>query len=112
MGTAIIAIIISAVGLLVSIIFSILGAVHNNGGDVRVQIDQARKEAATSAKIETALNGIKSDTNNIRTDLKNVNETMVNINMRLVAVEQSTKSAHKRIDMINGKEIQREEQHE
>ncbi len=107
--TATITIFISLTALIVSVVFGIINAAHTSGGDVRQQIEQAKKEAATSAKIETALNGIQSDTREIKSDQKGVQNTINSMNNRLIVVEQSTKSAHHRIDRIEGKEKEQDE---
>ncbi len=99
-----IAIFVSICALGVSVIFGVINALHASGGDVRAQIEQAKTEAANAAKIETALNGIQSDTREIKSDQKGIRETIDTMNNRLTIVEQSTKSAHHRIDRIEGKE--------
>ena len=58
--------------LAVSVIFGILTATRNGNVDVKAEIDEAKKEAASSAKIETALNSIQSDTRDIKADFSTV----------------------------------------
>ena len=50
--------------------------------------------------MESKLDEISSDTKDIKSDLRNVKSDISSINERLIIVEQSTKSAHKRIDSI------------
>ena len=100
---------ISLGALVCSLVFGAITAVHNNGGDIRQQIEQAKLEAARSAKIETALQGIQSDTKEIREDQKVFRNAVADLNQKMLSVEQSVKSAHHRIDEIVHKDGDRKE---
>ena len=103
------AILVALASLIGTVVFGILTAVHNNGGDVRKEIEKARLEAARGAKIETALQNIQSDTKELKEDLKVFRDAIADISNRLLTVEQSTKSAHHRIDEIVYKDGDRKE---
>lgn len=84
--------------LAVSIVFGIIGASRNNNVDVKAEIDEAKREAASNAKIETALNSIQSDTREIKTDQKGIRADITDMGQRLTKVEESLKAAWIRID--------------
>lgn len=93
---------VALAALVVSIVFGIITATRNGSVDVKAEIEEAKKEAASSAKIETALNSIQSDTREIKSEQKGVRSDMNEISRRLTKVEESLKSAWVRIDEIRG----------
>lgn len=93
---------VALAALVVSIVFGIITATRNGSVDVKAEIEEAKKEAASSAKIETALNSIQSDTREIKSEQKGVRADMNEISRRLTKVEESLKSAWVRIDEIRG----------
>ena len=93
---------VALAALVVSIVFGIITATRNGSVDVKAEIEEAKKEAASSAKIETALNSIQSDTREIKSEQKGVRSDMNEISRRLTKVEESLKSAWMRIDEIRG----------
>lgn len=94
-------VIISLLSLAGMIVFGVLTAAHNNSGDVRQQIEEAKKEAAANAKIELSLDSIKADTGEIRSEQRTMRMDINDYGKRLVIVEQSAKSAHHRIDRLD-----------
>lgn len=101
MDTAIISVIVSVAALIVSVIFGTLNANRQHNGMVQQQIDDARNKAASDARIETSLAQIKTDTSEIRSEQKGIRNDMNDFSKRLVIVEESTKSAHHRIDRVD-----------
>lgn len=95
------ALVVSILSFIGMIVFGVITAVHNGNGDVRQQLEQAKTDAAKSARIETTLGSIKNDTGEIRTEQRSIRSEMNDYGRRLVIVEQSTKSAHHRIDRID-----------
>ena len=90
---------VALAALLVSVVFGIIGATRNSSVDVKSEIEEAKKEAASSAKIETALNSIMNDTReSLMSDVNDLKE-------RVTKQEESLKSAWIRIDEIRGKNI-------
>lgn len=106
------AILVALASLIGTVVFGILSAVHDNGGDVRQQIEQAKAEAARGAKIETALMSIQSDTKEIKEEQKAFRAEVEEIGRRVAAVEQSVKSAHHRIDEIAHKDRREEKEND
>lgn len=93
---------VALAALVASIVFGIITATRNGSVDVKAEIEEAKKEAASNAKIETALNSIQSDTRDIKADQKGVRDNLNTMNQRLIKVEESLKSAWMRIDEIKG----------
>ncbi len=87
-------------GIAITLIFSILTQSRASKNSVKDEIEKAKAEASKSARIESKLDEISSDTKDIKADLRNVKTDISDINKRLVIVEQSTKSAHHRIDAM------------
>lgn len=93
-------ILISAVATAFAIYF---GLRSNRREDVKTIEERATKNAEIIYKLDAisgTMNGIKDD---VSTTRKKVEE----MDRRLVIVEQSSKSAHHRIDRIEGKEEER-----
>lgn len=95
---------VAIAALLVSVVFGIIGATRNSNVDVKSEIEEAKKEAASSAKIETALNSIMSDTREIKSDQKSLMSDVNELKERVTKQEESLKSAWVRIDEIRRKE--------
>lgn len=88
---------ISIISLSASIYF---GFKNNRRGD-RSEIEAKAMETAT---INVKLDNIGSDVKDIKYDISAVKTDVQNLTERMVVVEQSTKSAHHRIDGMEEKE--------
>ena len=97
-------VLVAIAALLVSVVFGVIGATRNSNVDVKSEIEEAKKEAASSAKIETALNSIMSDTREIKSDQKSLMSDVNELKERVTKQEESLKSAWVRIDEIRRKE--------
>ena len=93
-------VLLSLVSVTVAIIMCIINATNlrrNRTHDDR----QATTELTTLlVKIENINNGI----NEIKSDMRNMNTDLQKLRDRMIIVEQSSKSAHHRIDKLEGKE--------
>lgn len=86
---------------IVSVAFAIyFGLKSNRRSDVKDIEDRATRNAEINFKLDT----ISSNVNDIKYDISVTRKKVDEIDKRLVIVEQSTKSAHHRIDRIEGKE--------
>lgn len=65
-------------------------------------------EATSMATVIAKLENIGNCVNEIKADMRNVKDDVQRMRERLVAVEQSTKSAHHRIDNLIGKEEEKQ----
>lgn len=84
----------------IALVCTIIGAIisyatfqRNRGHDIRAD---TREEADTKAKLDYISRGV----DDIKLDNKQRDREMLKMNERLIRVEESVKSAHKRIDGI------------
>ena len=96
-----ITVLISAVSVAFAIFF---GLKSNRRNDVK----EIEEKAMRDATIITKLDSISVDVKGIKDDMSNINKKVDEIDKRVVIVEQSTKSAHKRLDGIIGKREDRD----
>ncbi|KMK77631.1 hypothetical protein [Alkalihalobacillus pseudalcaliphilus] len=89
-------------GVLIGIVVGVGGLIVGCLGYFFNRNKQLREEVQASAKIETTLTHISKGVDDIRVDQKASEKHMAMVNERLTRVEESTKSAHRRIDQIKG----------
>lgn len=92
-----ITIIISAI----SVSFAIYMGLRNNR---KADDKDIADKVARDTKINCKLDEISNDVKDIKFDISATKNKVEDIDKRLVVVEQSVKSAHHRIDRIEGKE--------
>ena len=92
-----ITIIISAVSVSAAIYFGLKSSRRNDVKDIE-------EKATRDAVINVKLDDISSDVKDIKFDISATNKKVEEIDKRVVVVEQSAKSAHHRIDRLEGKE--------
>ncbi|MBO7734716.1 MAG: hypothetical protein J6S67_19305 [Methanobrevibacter sp.] len=95
--TTYITIIISAVSVSAAIYFGLKSSRRNDVKDIE-------EKATRDAVINVKLDDISSDVKDIKFDISATNKKVEEIDKRVVVVEQSAKSAHHRIDRLEGKE--------
>lgn len=92
MDTAIIAVIISAIGLIVTLIFNVM-SVNRNG-------KQDTEEKATSiAVLNSDMGYVKSGIDDIKLKQGTTDNILRDLTSKVTKAEDSAKSAHHRIDM-------------
>ena len=93
---------ISALSLIVSMIVGFSAIRSRNTIDTR---EEASQLTTLIVKLESISEGI----NEIKSDLRNIKNEIQDLRDRLIIVEQSTKSAHTRLDGIigNRQEVQK-----
>lgn len=90
-------ILISGLSLLVAIVVAI--------ANLRKDHEQSdRREASETTTLIVKLENINNGVNEIKSDMRNMRDDIQDLRDRLIIVEQSTKSAHHRIDTFEGKE--------
>lgn len=62
-----------------------------------------RKEASEMTTLIVKLENINNGVNEIKSDMRNMRNDIQDLRDRLIIVEQSTKSAHHRLDGLEGK---------
>lgn len=88
---------ISALSLVVSVIVGFSAIRSRNSTDTKQEASQLTTLIVKLENIADGVNEIKADMRNIKDDVKELRE-------RVIVVEQSTKSAHRRIDDCLGEE--------
>lgn len=93
MEPAWITLVISALGFLASVYYS-------NRNAKKTDMVEAVQRAEDNARIATKLDNIASDVRETAKSVDRIREDMAEHGSRITAVEQSTKSAHRRIDEL------------
>ncbi len=88
-------IIISFMSLLVAVVVGITNIRRNNATDDRQEASETTTLIVKLENINDGVNEIKSDMRNLRNDVQDLRD-------RLIMVEQSTKSAHRRLNTLEG----------
>ena len=92
------------VTILVSVI-SVASAIYFGlKSNRRNDIKDIQEKAERDTRINIKLDDISGDVKDVKYDISSVKKKVDDIDRRLIIVEQSTKSAHHRIDRIEGKE--------
>lgn len=91
-------ILISALSLLVAIIVAITSIRSRNAS-------ADKQEASQITTLIVKLENIADGVNEIKSDMRNVKNDVQDLRDRLIIVEQSTKSAHHRLDGLEGKRV-------
>lgn len=89
-----------SIGLVVTIVniaIAITTFLKNNKKETK---QETKEEVASITKIDTKLDVISKNVDEIRLDNKEISRSLNTLAERVTAVEQSTKSAHHRIDLL------------
>lgn len=84
----------------IGIICTVLGAIIGYLGYKRNYSSDLKKDSRKQSVIETKLDYIGKGVDDIRLDIKATDRRVDKLNERVIKVEESAKSAHKRIDDI------------
>lgn len=96
----IVSVVIALSSVTMALIFNILNTKHNNISDEKTRQDAEVKRASDMATLNAALQVIQVNTNEIRTEQRATRDCMADLTRRVIIIEQSTKSAHKRLDNV------------
>lgn len=94
---------IAVLGAVIGVISAIFGMFISYFTFTRGRDKDVHKKAKEEGRIETQLAAIGEGVNEIRIDLKANEKQMSRMNEQIIRVDESTKSAHKRIDKLEGK---------
>lgn len=86
----------------VSVVAAVYFAFKSNS---RANNDEVSKKAQVDAILSQKLDSISDDTKEIRKEITDVKVKVNDLSERVVMVEQSTKSAHRRLDRYEEEEI-------
>lgn len=87
------------VALLISFCSLLLSAFVGLKGNKRADTSDVERRATEQATVNVKLDNIATDCRDIKSDMGSVKKDMQSLSERVVAVEQSVKSAHHRLDM-------------
>lgn len=90
--------------LLISVISVTFGIYQGMSNLKRNSASDIKKEAVETATINVKLDTISKGVDDIKLEQKSTSKDIKDLNERMIMVEQSTKSAHHRIDGITGKD--------
>lgn len=88
----------------VGLICSVVGAIVGFLGFIRFYKKDTQEEASCNTKLGIDMEYIKRGVDDIRLDIKAQDRKISGLSERLVRVEESTKSAHHRIDGLEKEE--------
>lgn len=88
---------LGVVGTVVAIVCSIAALLRNRDSD-------KSKEAKSDATVLTEIGYIKANTDEIKMEQKEQRKTNTEVLTRLTSVEASAAQAHRRLDLIEGRE--------
>jgi uncharacterized membrane protein len=103
MSTTVITIIISVLGAICAIVGSVLAVSNLYRASRKEATTEAKNDATCNTRLETILNYVAKGVDDIRLDMKDQGRQLNDITQRVVRVEESTKSAHHRLDEIEEK---------
>lgn len=92
------------IALLISIVSAAFAVYFGLKNTKRVDTSDTERKAAETATINVKLDQIGGDVRDIKYDMSTLKRDVQDLTERIIVVEQSTKSAHHRIDSIEGKE--------
>jgi peptidoglycan hydrolase CwlO-like protein len=90
-----IGLVIALMGLVVSLYYNITAA-------ARAARCENKEDASSLTTVIVKLENIGADIKEIKADMSGLQAEMKDVTQRLVIVEQSSKSAHKRLDELGG----------
>lgn len=99
-------IVIALISVLIAFASLIIATIRNGHTDVEKQLNEAKRAAMRDTEIKMGLNAIQSDTSEIKGNMASLKDEVADQGRRLIIVEQSTKSAHHRIDTLEGKKAE------
>lgn len=89
---------------IISVAFAIYFGLKSNR---RSDVKEIEERAANNAKVNMKLDTISTTVNDIKYDISATKKEVRELTERVVQIEQSAKSAHHRIDRIEGNEEMR-----
>ncbi|MBU3098398.1 MULTISPECIES: hypothetical protein [Clostridium] len=100
MSTVTVTIVISAAGAICAIVGSVLAVSNLFRTSRKEATTEATADAQSTTRLETKLDYVSKGVDDIRLDNKDQNRRINDISDKVARVEESTKSAHKRLDEL------------
>ena len=95
--------VIGIIGVVISILSLAVAAIVGFTNVKRNQSTDNRQAAAEMTTVIDKLETINTSVSEIKADVRNTRTDMQDLRDRLIIVEQSAKSAHRRLDALEGK---------
>lgn len=95
-----------SIALACSVIGAIVGIATFNNNKQKSIKQETKEESSTQTKVEMQLNYISRGIDDIKLDMKMQDKKINDLVERVAKLEESTKSAHKRIDDIEKGDVQ------
>jgi len=92
------------IGIIISIISLVVAAIVGFTNIKRNQHADNRQAAAEMTTVIVKLETLNNNVTEMKTELRSLGTNYQEIREKLIILEQSTKSAHRRIDTLEGKE--------
>lgn len=99
--------VIALISVLIAFVALVVTISRNGHTDVQKQLDDAKEAAKRDTEIKMGLQNIQADTSEIKNDMGGLKSEVASQGERLTIVEQSTKSAHHRIDTLESRTNER-----
>jgi uncharacterized protein YlxW (UPF0749 family) len=90
------------VSILISFLSLVIAAIVAYGNQKRNKTSDDKREASETTTLIVKLENINNGVNEIKSDMRNMRNDIQDLRDRLIIVEQSTKSAHHRLDNLEG----------
>ncbi|MDP4144171.1 MAG: hypothetical protein Q8936_06745 [Bacillota bacterium] len=87
----------------IGVICTIIGAAVGLLSALNYAKKEAKEDTACNTRLETKLDYIGKNVDDIKLDLRNTSSKIADMDIRIARVEDSTKSAHHRIDSLENK---------
>ncbi|MBU3102450.1 MULTISPECIES: hypothetical protein [Clostridium] len=100
MSTVTVTIVILAAGAICAIVGSVLAVSNLFRTSRKEATTEATADAQSTTRLETKLDYVSKGVDDIRLDNKDQNRRINDISDKVARVEESTKSAHKRLDEL------------
>ena len=95
--------VISIIGIIISVVSLIVAAVVGFANLRRSTRTDTTQQAAEMTTVIVKLEALNNSISEVKSDVRNLGNVYQEVREKLIIVEQSTKSAHRRLDGIEGK---------
>ena len=95
--------VISIIGIIISVVSLIVAAIVGFANLRRSTRTDTTQQAAEMTTVIVKLEALNNSISEVKTDVRNLGNVYQEVREKLIIVEQSTKSAHRRLDSIEDK---------
>lgn len=84
-----------------SVVIAVLGLYFTSHNSKRTDVKEIEEKAIAQARIDTKLDNLTNINLEVRSQVSDLAKQQIDLNQRVSKVEESAKSAHKRIDELH-----------